>query len=195
MVTLNIEIDEQELRFDIPSSWEDVTVEKFSNIWKIDVKNLTQIEYTVKMVNHFTDIEEDILYMMSPEQFEQVAKTIEFTSVDVIGSKKDSIIIDGEEWFLKKDYDKLNMGEVVSLQIIMEQAKGNLSTKFAEMLCIFLRKKLPSGKLESFKNSFMEERVDIFKKASIADVNDLLLFFSGGVTLSNSNTQVSTENV
>jgi hypothetical protein len=49
----------------------------------------------------------------------------------------------------------------------------------AKLLCIFLRKKKENGKLESFKNSFME-REELFENVMISDVNNLFLFFLDG---------------
>jgi hypothetical protein len=60
-----------------------------------------------------------------------------------------------------------------------------------EMLCIFLRKK-DGDKLESFKKGFME-RAEAFKQVSIADVNDIFLFFSDGGNSSTNNMKESLE--
>jgi hypothetical protein len=192
MVTLNLEIEDEKMTFKIPSGWDEVSVETFSKIWKIYRENLTDIELTVEIVNILTGIDEDTLYMMSPDEFGQVTKIIEFTNKDVEGTEVESIIVNGEEYFLKKDFQKLTMGEVISLELLIEQSEGNMASKMAEMLCIFLRKKNENGKLESFKKSFME-RAEIFKTVSIADVNDVFLFFSDGGNSSISNMKASLE--
>ena len=194
MTTLNLELDGDKMRFDVPDCWADVTVETFSKIHKIDREALTTIEAEVAAVSMMTGIDEDQLFMMTPDEFNKVGKIVEFVSKDVEGSQVDSIMIEGEEYFLKKDFDKLTMGEVVSLNIIMEKTKGNVPEMMPEMLCIFLRKLKDNGKMETFKKSFME-RVEGFKQVSISDVNDLFLFFSDGETSSTSNTQASSESL
>lgn len=186
MVTLNLEIEDEKMTFKVPESWDDVSVETFSKIWGLDREGLTGIEMTVQLLSVFTGIEEDYLYMMDTETFNKVAEIVAFTNEDVKGSNVDSIMVDGEEFFVKNDFDKLTMGEVASLEILMEQAGGNIMSKMPEMLCIFLRKKKDNGKLEAFKKSFME-RADKFKSISIADVNDVFLFFSNGENSSTNN--------
>jgi hypothetical protein len=193
MITLNLEIDGEARTFDLPESWNEVSVDTFSKIWGIDREAFTPIELTVESVSLMTGIDSDSLMMMTPVEFNKVAEIIEFTNKDVEGTNVDSITVDGEEYFLYKDFNKLTMGEVISLEILMEKADGKLMTVMPDMLCLFLRKKKENGKLESFKKSFME-RAESFKKVSIADVNDIFLFFSNGGDSSISNMKESLEN-
>ena len=192
MTILNLEIDGDKMRFEIPDCWADVTVETFSKIHKIDRENLTDIEAEVAAVSMMAGIDEDTLFLMTPEEYNTVGKIVEFVNEDVESSSVDSIMVGEDEYFLKKDFDKLTMGEIVSLNIIMEKTKGNIPEMMPEMLCIFLRKKKANGKLEGFKKSFME-RAEMFKDIKITDVNSLFLFFSGGGISSINNTQDSSE--
>jgi len=191
MTQLNLEIDGEQMIFQIPDSWNEVTVEKFTNIWKINREGMTSIEITIAVVNILTGIDEDYLYMMSPNEFAQITSIIEFTNHDVKGTDVEFITVDDEKYYLKKDFDKLTMGEVISLELLIEQASGNIMSKMPEMLCIFLRKK-DGDKLESFKKGFME-RAEAFKQVSIADVNDIFLFFSDGGNSSTNNMKESLE--
>ena len=192
MVELNLEIDGEQMSFNIPDSWNEVSVEKFTNIFNIDRDGLSPIELTVKVVGILLNIDEDYLYMMSPDDFSTITKCIEFTNHDVVGSEVEFIEVDGEKYYLKKDFEKLTMGEIISLELLIEQSNGNVVSKMADMLCLFLRKKKDDGNLESFKNSFML-RAEKFKEVSIADVNDIFLFFSDGENSSIDNMKDSLE--
>lgn len=192
MNELEIKIDGETKIYNIPDKWEEVTVEQFSNIFKIDREILTDIEVTVEVLKCLTDISEDDLYAMDPSQFSKVTNLIKFTNKDIVGTKVESIEVEGEKYFLKKDYNSLTMGEVISLELLMKE-DSTFMTVMPEMLCIFLRKKLENGELESFRKSFME-RKEIFKNVSIADVNDLFLFFSNGENSLESNMKGSLEN-
>ena len=59
-----------------------------------------------------------------------------------------------------------------------------------QLLCIFLRKKKENGQLEKYKTSFMN-RVEIFKKIKIDEINHIFNFFLTGRNLSPNNTVVS----
>ena len=77
------------------------------------------------------------------------------------------------------------MGEVISLELIMKEADGNLFKMMDKLLCIFLRKKKNNGKLETFKPEMMS-RAELFKKAPISKVYNVFSFFLiGGILLDN----------
>lgn len=192
MVTLKLELDGEQMTFSIPESWSEVTVEQFAKIFTVNPADMTSVERAVRIVNIFTDVDEDYLYMMSPEQFNQVAEIISFTNSEIQPTGKESIIVEGDEYFIKKDFNQLTMGEVISLELLIEQSNGNIGAKMAEMLCVFLRKKREDGKLEGFKKSFMQ-RAEMFKHVSVADVNDIFVFFSDGENLSSISTKASLE--
>lgn len=180
MINVNIDIDDNVRTFLMPEEWSDVTVEQLQKISALDVANLNEIEKSVKMISIFGGIEEDILFQMSPPQFMELTKVLEFTNVEIKSEPKESIMLGGEEYFMKSDYSKLTLGEVMSIQIIMSKSKEGEQTTIIpymdKLLCILLRKKI-DGKLEAFNNDFME-RAPLFKKATITDVYDLVVNFS-----------------
>lgn len=194
MIKLNLDIEELEKKeqFEIPDSWDDVTVEQFANIFALNKKELTDIEKSVEIISILSGIEKDYIYMMSPDEFKKIGEVIEFTNKDVEGNQVDSITVDDCVYYLKSDFDNLTMGEVISLELLLKESGGQMLSMMPELLCIFLRKKKDNGKLEAFKKSFME-RSEIFKKISITDVNNIFLFFSDGENLSTSNMKESLE--
>lgn len=191
MVTLNLEIDDEQMTFHIPSEWKDVDVETFAKLYGFERKDMTQMELDVAIVNILTGIEEDIIWQMRPEQWNKVMDIIDFANKDVVGEEVESIMVGEEEYFLYKDYEKFNLGEIASIKLLASKATdGNLASVFPQLLCIFLRKKKENGKLEGFKNEFMD-RAESFKSVSILYVNNLMLFFSDGMTTSKANTNHS----
>jgi hypothetical protein len=129
-----------------------------------------------------TGIEEELIYLLTQEQFLEVVEKVKFTNEEIVSELKESILVEGEEYFIKKDFDKLNMGEIISIESLLKQSDGDLSKCMSKLLCVFLRKKKENGNLESFKNSFME-REELFDNVMITDVNNLFVFFSNGRTL------------
>ncbi len=178
MIDLKLTIDDKGLTFKIPENWGDITVDKFSRIHQIDEYS-TSVEKTVHIINALTDIDKDYLYMMSSDQFTQISDCIGFLNNEVESSGVDSIELSGDTFYIKEDFDDLNVGEVASIEMLLAESNNNLLTKMPELLCIFLRKKKENGKLEPFKLSDME-RVNMFRNVSIADINDLFVFFSNG---------------
>jgi hypothetical protein len=180
MVNLILNVDGEEKTYNIPSEWNEVTVGQAADLNDLSTFDGTEIEKIVKILTIFCpDIDTDDIFAMTPEQFNQIVEMIGFISNPVDGDLADSIVLDGEEYFLKKDFTKLSMGEIISIDVIMKQTGGDISKALSKMLCIFLRKKKENGELETFKNKFME-REELFRSAKITDVNNLMLFFTVG---------------
>ena len=189
MINLIIDLDGEEKEFSIPTSWNEVSVKKAAKLAEIQVSNKTDIESAADIVSVLADIDQETIYMLTADQFNDLVENIKFTLEKIDSPElKDSIFINGEEYFLKKDFTKLTMGEIISVDTILKQYENNVAPAMAKLLCIFLRKKKENGSLETFKNSFMQ-RESLFEEVIISDVNNLFLFFLDGENLSQSNTK------
>jgi hypothetical protein len=186
MIDIKINIDGEENNFTIPESWSEVTVDQSARLYSLDRENKNEIQLIVEVVNIFSSIDEEIIYMLTPDQFGQLVETIKFINTEIKSELSDSIKIGDEEYFLKKDFQSLTMGEIISIETIMKGYGDNLPGAMAKLLCIFLRKKKENGNLETFKNSFME-REEMFKNVIITDVNNIFLFFLDGSNSSDNN--------
>jgi hypothetical protein len=193
MVRVKFIADEENYEFDVPESWEEITVKEFTKIMELadNKDNLSEIEFFVKVINVLTGIPEEIIYVTPIDKFNQISQLLNFIDKEIKGELKESIIVDGEEYFLKTQFDDLTMGEVISIEMLVEKY-GNVNKCLDQLLCIFLRKKKENGKLESFKVSHME-RAQQFEKVSITDIYQLMVFFSDGRTLSINSTKDSLE--
>ena len=194
MINLIIDLDGEKKQFSIPTSWNEVTVKKAAKLAEIQLKNKTDIESAADIVSVLADIDQETIYMLTAHQFNDLVEHIKFTLEKIDSPElKDSIFIKDEEYFLKKDFTKLTMGEIISIDTILKQYENNIAPAMAKLLCIFLRKKKENGSLETFKNSFMEREI-LFEEVIISDVNDLFLFFLDGENLSQSNMKDYLEN-
>jgi hypothetical protein len=178
MITIELNIDGEDKVFTIADKWEEVTVKQSSELFSLN-RDRNQLELVVTIVSILSGMDEDVIYMMSQEQFGELVEVIKFTNEEVKCDLKDFITIDGEDYYLKKDFEKLNLGEIISIETLLQQNGGDLTKSMSKLLCIFLRKKKENGELESFRNEFMEREV-IFDNTIITDVNDLFLFFLDG---------------
>jgi hypothetical protein len=195
MITLNVELEEETKEYFIPENWQEIKVSQFGAIIEAqDTDNLSGIEKAIKVMKAVTDIEEDIIYQLAIDDFNKIVDVLSFTNTPIEPENKESIIVDGEEYFLKKDFDKLLLGEIISIELIMEKTQGNIFKSIEELLCIFLRKKKENGKLEPFKSDMML-RANKFKEISITDIYQLMLFFLNSADTSKNNTKDSLEEI
>jgi hypothetical protein len=193
MVKLELEIDDIMSEYFIPESWDEVTVKQFCDLFSTSDEGLNDIQKVVRIVSVFTNIKVDELMMMSPDDFQMISKVITFITKELEGDNVESIEVDGEEYFLKSDFEKLTMGEILSIDTLLQQNENNLLKVMDKLLCIFLRKKNSKGNLESFRNEFML-RSEKFSTISITKVHNILSYFSNGGNLLPTNTRVSLEN-
>jgi hypothetical protein len=193
MVKLELEIDDIMTEYMIPENWDEVTVKQFCDLFATSDEGLNEIQKVVRIVSVFTNIKFDELMMMTPDDFQMISKVITFITKELEGENVESIEVDGEEFFLKQDFEKLTMGEILSIDTLLQQNENNLLKVMDKLLCIFLRKKNKSGNLESFRNEFML-RSEKFSTISITKVHNILSYFSNGGNLSPTNTRVSLEN-
>ena len=192
MVKINFEIDDEAKEFSVPESWSEVSVSQFMEIVKLQegMEELNILQKTIKMVCILTNIPEEYVEMIPIEQFYKIRDLLEYTNEEVDSSPCESITIDGEEYFIKNEFNQLTMGETITIETLMEGSK-NVVSVFDELLCVFLRKKKENGKLEAFKSTFLQERKEIFGKAPISDMYSVLVFFSAGESSLGANTQSS----
>lgn len=182
MIQLNIEIDDELKTFNLPENWDEVTVKDFCKLFEFEREGLTDYELTVKTIEAITGVDEDILMLMDYNDIKQIIDVLKFTTEDLEPQITDTVIIDDEEWFIDKDFDKISLGLVINFELLYEQSGGNLLKSMDKLLCLFLRKKKPNGKLEKFKPEFME-RAELFSKAPISKVHHIFSFFLLGEIL------------
>jgi len=184
MIGIELVLDDELYNLELPESWDEVTVEQFTRIMELQetVNKMSQLDGSVKMTSALTKIPEDIIWMMTPEDFAKIVDSLKFLQQEIQAPLKDSIVIDGEEFFVKNNFDELTMGEIITIEQIQDSTGGNIFKSMPKLLTLFLRKKNKNGELEKFNVKFMTEREDKFKKITITDVYTLFFSFTTGKT-------------
>ena len=187
MIQINVEVDEVIKPYTFPTSWSEVTVEQFSNLYGIDKEKYTGMFYTFEVIHQLTGIDTDIIELMDYQDFVELVKSLDFVFKPVVDKQSESVIVEGEEYFVHSEFNKYTAGEIISLDVIINSSNGEFVKVMAQLLCIFLRKKKENGKLEKYKTSFMG-RQEIFKKIKIDEINHVFNFFLTGRASSANNT-------
>jgi hypothetical protein len=182
MIKVNFNIDDDTQSFDVPENWDDVTVQQFMNL--VDLQERAKetnnpFQTTLELTHLMTNIPMDVIEMIPVEQFHLIQNTLEYTKEEVDIKQKDCVTIDGDEYYVKNDFNSLTMGETITIETLVKDT-SNVMSIFDKLLCVFLRKKTKKGNLETFKSSFIEDRSEMFKRLSISDVYAIMVFFSSG---------------
>ena len=185
MIEIKVEVDDVIKSYSFPSSWSEVSVEQFSNLYGIDKEKYKGMFYTFELIHQLTGVDKEIIEYMDYQDFVLLVKELNFVFDPIEDKKSESIIVDGEEYFIYSEFNKYLAGEIISLELLLNSSGGDFVKIMPQLLCIFLRKKKENGKLEKYNTSFMD-RIDIFKKIKIDKINHIFSFFlTGRASLAN----------
>jgi hypothetical protein len=178
MKKFEIEIDGDVQKFEVPSSWKDVTIGQFESLQLLKKLKLTELELLVKTVNILSLIDEEILWMMTPQQTVELTESMTFITTEMPSSDvKEEIEIDGRTFKFVADLNKLNNAEISILKDII---KDDIYSKSSSFMAILFKEKLEGEKLKSFRMSDLDEKVELMKKVVIEDCYGCFAFFLDG---------------
>lgn len=194
-----IEIKIENKKFTLPIDWTEVTFKQFINIISVQNDNLnSEIESFVKILTALSDDKTmtEYLNQMSIDDFNKLKGYFNWLFDDFDPKKHKSnkkfFEIDGEKWKIKEDFNKLSVGEMVSLEIMIKDSKLDL-TPYEIAFGILFRKVDENGKEEKFN---ADDMINIIlnhsNKIYVTDViNQLDFFLDGDQTSTTKNSQVS----
>jgi hypothetical protein len=148
--------------------------------------------YTFEVIHQLTNIDVEVIEQIDYDNFLKIVELLKFIYEPIEEKKSEFVVVDGEEYYLNTEFNKYTAGEIISLELTLSSVNNDMFKVMPELLCIFLRKKKESGKLENYKTSFME-RKEKFKNIKIDEINHIFSFFLTGRDLSPNNTVVSSE--
>jgi hypothetical protein len=148
--------------------------------------------YTFEVLHQLTGIDREIIEQIDYDDFVEIVKEFKFIYEPIVEKKSEFVIVEDEEYFLYSEFNKFTAGEIISIETILKSADNDLVKVMPQLLCIFLRKRKPSGKLEKYNTSFMS-RVEKFKTIKIDEINHIFTFFLTGRDSSANNTAVSSD--
>ena len=179
MVKLNLTIDDEKKSYEVPDCWEDMTVKMYEKLTSVK-ESENDLKYSLDLICALVGMDIKTAYMIPVNDMPKILEPLEFAKTPIKLSKKKSITINKEKYYLKDDFDNLNTGEVISLNILKDKYQNNIEAGISEMLCIFLRKKKSNNKLETFDDEFMD-RAEMFREnVRIMDVHSMFVFFLNG---------------
>ena len=191
MIEVKIETDDDVKVYEFPENWDEVTVEKFCNVYRQNYDNVTEFEGSIYLLSALSGIEKEIIEMMDIKDFRNLLDKLKFIKEDVIKTEVESIVIGEDEYFLQVDFNKFTTGEIITIEMILKKADNNIYQVMSELLCVFLRKK-NGDKLEKFKTKMLE-RKELFDNIPISKIYHIFNFFLAGSDLFANNMKDYTE--
>lgn len=156
--------------YDLPSSWDDVKIYQFQQIKKLDYAELGKLKYVVKLIQIFTELPEEIIINAKLETLSKIYEVIEFIYKEPLPTKMTHQFKIGEDVYTLKEFSDLNVGERISLEVLLENPIDDI---LPEMMAILFKKND-----EQFDASLMTDIADdIATEVGIGQLYGVLLFF------------------
>lgn len=185
-----IEISIENKSIQMYTDWSEITFGTYIDIININKDKFSDMEKGVRILAALSlnNKEEalEMLFKLTPQQFEELSEYFTWLKEDFQTyidnykfEEKESFEIDGQNYVIKKDFDKLNMGEMVSLEVYLQNFK-NLDP-FEIAFGLLFRKVGPDGSFKEFDEVDFLETIHALKdKVKLVDVFKYISFFLGG---------------
>jgi hypothetical protein len=121
---IKLEIEDKE--FSLPEGWHEVSVELFSKITEHSgflSEYKSQTLFALEMLALLIGTEKETIMKLNKESFSKLAELCSWMNSDVKEGDKTEWVIDGEVWIALTDFNKLTMGEAISLELILSESK------------------------------------------------------------------------
>ena len=158
-------------KFSLPESWDDITLGDFQKISKI--RNENDIENSMELIHFLTNIHMDVIRSMDISSFREINNVLLFLYGEPVSlNEKIEDCYIGEDRYIMKDFTKLNMGDYISLETILDNGKEAIDNMHL-LLAILMKKE---GE-EELNYDTLDERGELFKKMPFPSMNKIIIFF------------------
>lgn len=174
---VNINKGKTKKTYNLITSWDDVTLEKWQKLLSIKGKNTKK---DIDMIKILSDIPDDLLNNLDLIDIVEILKLL--TDLQKIPTNKmvrKTYDIDGVKYGFHPNLEKLTLGEYIDIEtLIGKGVSENLHYIMAILFRPVISKSKHSYTIEAYNESSFEDRAQIFKsKMRPIQVQSALVFF------------------
>lgn len=176
--------------YNIPTSWDDVSINKWRSLISVqkylkeDMTDTQKLDIKLNIISVLTDIPYDVLMNLPGEFYSKIMSLIDFYSneslkVDLTPSIK---VLDVEYKLIS--FQKLTLGDKVNIDILRDS--DSIENRIGRVMAILYR-----HENEQLTSESLDDKELIFNEhLSINDVYATMIFFFNMIQIFNKNTQV-----
>jgi hypothetical protein len=180
---IKLKIDEEE--YILADTWEEVTFGQYIDILVINDNKFNDLIKSIKIIAALSDNPvslEKALNKVTLDELSELTAIIEWVSSDFTevankSEKSDKFLIDGKEYVIKKNYNKLTIGEMASLEELM---KTGLYNNQELAIAILLREVVNGVEKEFNDEDFYYVLTDLKYKIKLVEVYNYIMAFLNG---------------
>lgn len=161
------------IEYQIPKSWEDISLEKYLEVMNVDVDEDEEFRSLI-IIGHYTGIPVVELKRMKLTELHELLNVMKFLQTDIAEDKPiENIIISGETYHVIESMLTEQAQDYFAMDAMLREAQHNIYNAMPKLLAIMLRK---SG--ENLDEINIDQRTAFFKKnVNVVQANGLRVFF------------------
>lgn len=160
----------------IPTSWEDVTLKQFQLLSELDEKE-DKSKYFNNFLRILLDVDDKTLKSFTLEGLQKISKELnKWTDKEIGNDYVHPITFKKKTYTYNKEWNQLSIGEMVSLETIMDNYKLSYYESMVYVVTLLLRETL-NGKEEEFDSVNLINRKELFEEIPITYVYKLIFDF------------------
>jgi hypothetical protein len=191
---IKIEIDE--VKFNLPSDWSDVSLGNLMKLNKLQKQSFkSNIDQTSALLVAMTDMPEDVILSLPMDDFKQLSEMLDWASKMPSEDNVLSVITIDEVEYSPTSMQMMSAGEFISLEVF--QNGPDAEENFHYVAAVLIRPVI-DGKIEKLKDMVdIEKRANLFKEKLMVGIYWPIVqsFFAGAGSSSLTNTQGSLDRV
>ena len=168
--------------YDLPTSWDELTLIQFKEISQITYEN--DIQYLIDTLHTLTEVPKTILEQIPANQSAQIIEGLKFLNTIQIPEDISREFTIGDNTYKLKDFGSLNLMEVINLEQLVKKPTENLPGIIAILY---------SRNGEQFDSAKHEEIVKELNTMSVAKTYGVYVFFCAILAKLGQNIQRSME--
>lgn len=180
-----IEVTIEDKTFELAENWNDITFAQYLDVSNlVKDKGLNELLKATKIIAALSNSPEEceayLLRMHKPD-FEELGSYFLWTNSKIEDSTvpRDCIEIEGKMYRIKKDYNKITIGEMASIETLISQNK-NLDP-MEVVFGVLLREDVDGKEKEFNEDDFLYILTQLKDKVMLMDVYSHISFFLSGV--------------
>ena len=180
MRVIKLKIGEDVKRYELPTSWDEVSIKQYTNLMiAIDKEDATDIELMVKSLEALADIPGGLLTKAPIKMLREAYNQLnELTNTTPNMELSRVIEIDGIEYGFIPDFDELSLGEFVDLDNYLQDGFNNLDKVFAVLYRPVVKRDGIKYTIENYDLKEITKRRKLFnERMSIDTLYAALVFF------------------
>jgi len=165
------------MKINVPMEWSDVTVNQYQALAQLNPEEYSQFRYSCQLVQILCDIEDVSKFPL--EIINEIVLNFGFLKDEISQEKKVELSFKGEDYVWAASLNELTVGEMLSIEQIIDLEELTYNMSYDVVCAILLRK---DG--EEFDASNFKENRELFGELPITDVMGMIVFFLNGGKIS-----------